>query len=129
MFKKFFTVAYMFGPYAIEMSRSEKLFFVLSVLLVVLSGIVYISKRTSKDALQRGLAARWFHVTFWTGLLGLVWAGLRYETIEYLSANAIVVLIFVAGAVWAICVASYQLTTYRQLRAEYDREQQKNKYL
>lgn len=129
MFKKFLTVAYLFGPYGLAMSRSEKMFFVLSVLLVILSGIVYVGKRISKDKLSRGLASRWFHVTFWTGLLALVWSGLRYETIEYLSANAIVVFIFAAGIVWAICVATYQLTTYRQLRAEYDKEQQKKKYL
>ena len=129
MLKKFFTVAYMFGPYAIAMSRSEKMFFGISVLLLVLSAILYVAKHTSKDKLRSGLLSLWFHVTFWIGLFSLLWAGLRYETVEYLSANIIDVAIFVIGIVWALFILKYEFTTYRRARALYDKELEKKKYM
>lgn len=129
MLKKFFTVAYLFGPYAIQMSRSEKLFAAFSVLLLIISAIVYTTKRMSKDVLYRKIAGRWTHLTFWIGLLGVLWAALRYEAIEYLSANVIVLLFFLVGLIWAIRTLVYQLTTYRQLRMDYEKQEQKKKYM
>ena len=119
----------MFGPYGIEMSRSEKLYFAISILLLILSAIIFIAKRMSKDKLFRVLARKWFNVVFWVGLIALVWSGFRYETIQYLSANVIVLLDFIVGVVWAACIVKYQLTTYRQLRVDFEKEQVKLKYM
>ncbi len=99
------------------------------MLLLVLSVVFYVAKHTSKDKLRSSLDNLWFLVTFWIGLFSLLWAGLRYETVEYLSANVIDLTIFVIGIVWALFILKYQFTTYRRARMLYNKELEKKKYL
>ena len=52
----------------------------------------------------RHLLKRWLAWSLTIGIFTLVWAGLRYEAIDYLSVHAILALIAVWALVWLILI-------------------------
>ncbi len=130
MISHIFTKTWMFGTAQfVGISRTDKLFFVLSVLLLVLAVIMTVVFRGKKNSLKKNLQKRWRALFATIGVLGLIWSFLRYEYIVGMSSHVVVIAIYFLALIWALAILKYYMGKYKKQLAEYEKEQQLKKYL
>lgn len=129
MTENFFSSEYLIGGTIPGFAPSDKFFLLISAILVVVGIALWIFTKATKSKLQKDLFSRWQVLSLTIGLAGLIWAGMRYELIRFLSMHIIVILIYVAGLYWAFTIVRYWLGEYRGLKKQLELEQQKSKYL
>lgn len=130
MISHIFTKTWMFGTAQfVGISRTDKLFFVLSVLLLVLAVIMTVVFRGKKNSLKKNLQKRWRALFATIGVLGLIWSFLRYEYIVGMSSHVVVIVIYFLALIWALAILKYYMGKYKKQLAEYEKEQQLKKYL
>lgn len=130
MFSHIFTKTWMFDTAQfVGISRTDKLFFVLSVALLVISILMALWMRSKKNSLKKNLLKRWRALFATIGVLGLIWSFLRYEYIVGMSSHFVVIMIYLIGLIWALAIFRYYRGKYKKQLADYEKEQQLKKYL
>jgi hypothetical protein len=129
MISKFFSYQYLFETGFVNLSSSDRAFFIISSTLLAIGLGAAIFNFGSRDVLRRRLVNRWVTLLVTIGGLGLIWCLFRYEAVASLSAHIIILALYLAALVWAYYILRYTFTVYKKLRAEYQQQQIKNKYL
>lgn len=97
--------------------------------LLVLAILFRLSVIFSRNPVNKVLLKKFWHLTFSTGLSGLIWLGVRYENTPIFSQRYWAGLALAIGVVWLLFVLKYLVFDYFKQKSEYNREQIKNKYL
>ena len=129
-FTKLWSVAYLFGPAGFELARSDKIFFVMSLVLVLAASVfklVALAKDKTSPAEQ--LLNRFFHLFLTTGILLLAWAGARGQGIPWVSTHFVALLILLIALTWLFFIFKFYFGKYRKDQALWNDEQIKRKYL
>lgn len=128
-FKEFFSVKYMFAEPVGLPSHNDQVIYFAGLALIVIAVVLYILRRFQRRGLQQGLLVRWTRLAFYIGVLLAAWFWLRYELIHFFGLHFVAALIVLGGLVWLGLILKFQFGEYRRLRAEYARQQLKQKYL
>lgn len=126
--KYVFSSEYLFQTGTQLPTPTDKIYWILGLVLIAFGIFAWIYKR-GKDPLTKELWKRWRGLGFTIGILALVWTGLRFQLIRYLSARAVVWSIFILGIIWAIVILRFYFGKYREQRKEFERQEQKMKYM
>ncbi len=130
MISHIFTKTWMFGTAQfIGISRTDKLFFILSSVLFVASILMFFWMRTKKDSIKKNMQKRWRALFGTIGVLGLIWSFLRYEYIVGISSHMVVIILYFIALVWALVILKYYIGKYKQQLAEHEKQQQLKKYM
>jgi hypothetical protein len=98
--------------------------------LVVLAVLIWIFRRLLiKHPVVKKLINREANAIFWTGLLGVIWFGFRYEAVPIFSKRLWAGLIIIMGLIWLGFIKWYWLKRFKREKQEYDYNQVKNKYI
>lgn len=126
---KLFSPDYLFGYAYNGITRSDKIYFAMALILLALGIFTFVYKLASKNRHKREYLQRWVNMFLTIGVLGAIWFGLRYELIQGLSSRIIVLLIYLWGIAWAIFIIRHYFKKYRPTMAEYVKDQQRKKYM
>jgi len=128
---KLWDSVYLFGTVPVDLTRSDTLFFWKGVILVIAAAAVkvFTMMRDESRSPRRYLLNRFFHLFLTTGLLVLLWAGFRYESIPLLSTRIIVLGLFFLALVWLGFIARFYFRDFRSRQKLWKAEAVKRKYL
>ncbi len=85
--------------------------------------------RAQKNRMAKYLLRRWATLLYVIGLLGLIWSTLREQGIVMLSSHVIILVVYLAAAIWTISIIWYMATDYQVLAAAQRKEEERQKYL
>jgi hypothetical protein len=128
-FKKLISYEYLIGIDRAMLHRTDKGIFAIGAALVV-AGIVF--KLTGKLAPHQYAKNLWYRLSNWAltiGILEVLWFGLRYQNIRILGSHLTAFLILVVGLIWLVPIVKYWLGQYRRDVAQWEKDQQKQKYI
>ena len=129
-FTKLWDKTYLLGPNPLELQRSDKIFFVIALVFVLIGlATKIVSFWADKDSPKRFLLSRLFHLFLTSGVLILFWFSFRFENIPMLSTRVVVLSLFIIWFVWLIFTYKYFFKEYRVKQRLWEEEQVKNKYL
>lgn len=97
--------------------------------LIVPAIIIRVSARFIKNPVSRKLILKFWRLTFTTGLIGLMWFGVRFENTQVLGLRFWAGLIIIAGIIWLIFILKYLFFNFFNEKKEFEREKLKSKYL
>jgi len=128
---KLWDSVYLFGTVPVDLTRSDTLFFWKGVILVIAAAAVkvFTMMRDESRSPRRYLLNRFFHLFLTTGLLVLLWAGFRFESIPLLSTRIVVLGLFLIALVWFGFIAWFYFREYRIRQKLWEDEAVKRKYL
>lgn len=121
---------YLFGPNPIDLTRSDHIFFWISLVFVVAAILSKIIASTQQNGSpKKFLMNRFFRAFLTMGILILLWTGARFENIPWLSTHILLLFLFLIWLVWLFFIAKYFLKDYRGQQENWESEQVKQKYL
>lgn len=91
--------------------------------------ILWIAQRWVGHEVVKNLLARIRNLLITTGLLGLFWAGLRYENTPLFSRRVVVLVVALVGAIWLVFILKYLVKKFAADKKEYDFNMQNSRYL
>lgn len=98
--------------------------------LVVLSVIAWLLKKFYfSHPVVRKLVGRFGNAMLWTGLIGLVWFGFRYEAVPIFSRRMWAALIVLSGVIWIGFIKWYMFSKFRKEKQDFDYASVKSKYI
>lgn len=129
-FTKFWDRIYLFGPNPINMSRSDVVFFWVSIAFIVAAVVfkVFVLQQNRSNP-KRYLLNRFFHLFLTIGILVLLWAGLRFENIPWLGTHIVVLAIFLIGLIWGLFIIWFMMRKYQAAKKTWHDEEERNRYL
>lgn len=129
-FTKLWNKIYLFGPNPPDLSRSDLIFFWVSLVFIVAAIISKIMVfRTAPGSPKRMLRSRVFHLFLTIGILVLLWVGARFENIPWLSVHIVVLSLFLIGLVWLVYIGRYYIREFKTKERQWREDQIKQKYL
>lgn len=129
-FTKLWNVRYLFGPNPLDLSRSDIIFFWSAAGFLLLAIVAKIAVlRQEPDSPQEFLFGRLFHLFLTTGALALLWMGLRFENIPWLSTHILVLAAYLMFLVWLGFIATYLFLKFPAQQRQWMEEKTKRKYL
>lgn len=78
---------------------------------------------------KKFLLNRCYHLFLTIGLLVLLWFGMRFENIPWLSAHVAVLGLFVIAGVWFVSISRFYFQNYKAAQKSWADEQLKRRYL
>ncbi len=127
--QRLFSSDYLFGYAYSGLSRSDKIFFAVSLIMTALGIFIFVFKLATRNRHAKDIMQRWVNMFLTIGILAAIWFGLRYELIQGLSTHLVVLLIYLCGLVWAFVIVRYYFKKYRPAMAEYIKDREKKKYI
>jgi hypothetical protein len=128
MLRHLFSQNYLFGPNIGIFSRSDKGYFLVGLLMIVVAVGLSIYKRVIKDKLKKHLVKVWRRMFVTIGILGMLWAVLRYELVPFFSMHIVIWVIYLIGLIWILFILKYWFIDYKKERMDAMRDQQMKKY-
>lgn len=98
------------------------------LVLALLSKILQLNQNKT-DPITAGLLRRLSRGFFTFGILGGLWAGLRYLSIPYLGVRFVAGLIGLGFLIWLYFFLVYAFFRFPKMRGEWQQESLKRKYL
>ena len=127
---KLWNARYLFGPNPDALTRSDYIFFWGTKALVTLSIIIKIMVlRQESGSPKKFFWNRLFHLFLTSGLLGLLWSGIRYENIPWLGAHIVILVWWLIAAIWLGFIIVYFFRGHRVKQKTWSEEKIKRKYL
>lgn len=112
------------------LNNYDKVFGYIFAALTLLGIIVWlVNKYMVRHAIVKKLLDRYSSAVFWTGLVGLIWFGFRYEAVPILSKRIVAGSIMIFGLIWLGFIKSYFVFKFFKEKREYDYNQVKSKYI
>lgn len=129
-FTKLWDKIYLLGPNPPDLSRSDLIFFWISLIFLAVGIIAKIlAARAETSSPQRFLRSRFFHLFLTMGILILSWVGLRFENIPWLSTHIVVLSLFLIWFIWLIFIGKYYVKEFRNKHRLFEEQKIKQKYL
>ena len=127
---KLWDQTYLFSALLPSLSRSDIIFFWLSVVFIAFGLIAqFFALRSPIGSPRKVLCSRLFNMFFWIGLLVLLWFGGRFENIPLISRHIVVLGFLMIGLVWFGFIFRFYFLRYRSAQKRWDQEQIKLKYI
>lgn len=129
-FTKLWDKKYLLGPNPLELSRSDLLFFWVSLIFLAAAlvlKLLVVKKEKGNPCYY--LFGRLFHLFLTIGLLVLLWVGARFENIVWLSTHIVVISLFLIGLVWLGFIGKYFIKDFSKQKRFWEEEKLKQKYL
>ena len=114
---------------AVIFTRSDKLFFAIGAIMVVLAIVVKIAAMSAPNVVDKKLRNKFYHLLLTIGLSEVVWFGFRYENADFLGSHFVALIILVIGLIWLVWLLASIMKNYKADKVVWDKEQQKLKYL
>jgi Ca2+/Na+ antiporter len=129
-FTKLWDKTYLFGPNPLDISRSDRIFFLVAIVFVV-CGIIskVLAARQPSRSPRQHLLNRLYHLFLTSGFLVLLWVGARFENIPWIAAHVVVLLLFLIWLAWLLFIAKYFFKEYHIHQKLWKEEELKQKYL
>lgn len=127
--KTFFTTEYLFQVNTAFISPKEKLFFISGLVLVLLSIVLKIASKLSKNPADKKYRAKYYCLFLTIGISELIWYFCRYQNVRFFNTKFVAWLIVLVGIVWFVKISITTFKNYGKEKAEWDKEQLKQKYL
>ena len=127
---KFWDQAYLFAALPPSLSRSDIIFFWMSVVFIALGLVAqFFALRSPIGSPRKVLCSRLFNMFFWIGLLVLLWFGARFENIPLISRHIVVLGFLIIGLAWFGLIFRFYFRSYRSVQKRWVQEQIKLKYI
>lgn len=127
--KSFFTQEYLFNINRVMLQRTDKVFLALGILLFVLAIVFKLAERMAPNSVDKYFRNRLYRVFLTIGLSEMVWFAARYENVSFFGSHFVALLIGLIGLVWLVFVAKDFIKNYKTRLLEWEKQQQKLKYL
>lgn len=127
--KHFFTSDYLFAVNTVFISPKEKLFFVSGIVLVLLSIVLKISAKLSKNPADVKYRTKFYHLFLTIGLSELAWYFCRWQNVRFFNTKFIAWSIILAGIIWLLKISFVIFKNYNAEKTAWEKEQIKAKYL
>ncbi len=111
------------------LSPADKYFAYLFLGLLVLAVIFALVARFTKHKVNKNLLKRFFSLSLYTALSGLVWFGMRYENTQLLGRRYWAGIVILTAIIWLGFILKYLIFNYGKEKSEFDRELVKSRYL
>ncbi len=111
------------------LTKSDKVLTFWFVGLLVLGLILWIATYFTSNPVKMKVLSRFFHLFLTIGLLGLAWAGIRFENTPIFSLRSWAGLIFLIGLVWLGFIVKYLIFNFRKELKGFEQEQIKMRYM
>lgn len=128
-FKEIFSQEFFFAIDRVRIHRSDWAVLIFGGALVILGVVKTVLKRYRANPVAKALLGRFAKLFLTIGFLEAFWFGLRYQEVVWFGTRIVPVLIFLVGIVWLGFILKYYFGIYRVEQANWQKEQQKLKYL
>ena len=108
---------------------ADKLFFWIFFVVTAVGLTAWVANWFIRDGLLQRVFSKITNFACTIGFSGLFWFFLRYENTPIFANRYWAALVFVAGLIWLGFVLKYVTFDFKKERANFTREQLKNKYL
>jgi hypothetical protein len=129
MLNDFISYYFWFIPPGSLLTLSDKVLFGIFLGLVALALIARISMIFVKNQVNRKLLKKLWYWSLTIGLIGLVWAAIRYENTPLFGRRIWAGIDLLVGLIWLGFIIKYAIFNFRFEKNEFARELIKNKYL
>lgn len=127
--QKVFSEKYLFEIDRIALQRSDNMFFVLGIILVVAATVLRVTNMYIQNPVVKKFQHRWFKLAATIGVLEVVWFGLRWENVRFFGTHFIALIILVIGVFWTVAILKYAWRTFALDKQQWEKQQLKLKYL
>ncbi len=128
-FQKLLTKDYLFKVNTVILLRSDKLFFVIGGVLVVLAIIFKIASLYAPNPVDKVLRNKFYRLFLTTGILEVIWFGFRFENVPFFGTHFVALLILLIGAAWFVKLVVSTIMHYKGDKVSWEKDQVKLKYL
>lgn len=113
----------------VRFETADKIFFAVVVLALAAFVGLYIAGRYHKVPAWKRFLKQLSLLSLWFGLVGLVWAGCRYELVPWFGTHFAFLVVVLVGGVWKSVVVWRFVRSYKSELADWHKTQTKEKYL
>ncbi len=128
-FRKLISIPYLFKVDTILLHRSDKLFFGIGIVLIVVGIVCRLTSFYAPHKFSRRFWQRLSNLSLTIGILEVLWFGFRYENIPAISTHFVALLLLLIGVVWLFFIIRYRLRVYPVELGQWEKEKTKQKYL
>jgi hypothetical protein len=128
-FHKLISKDYLFTVNRVLLTRSDKLFFIIGVIMVVLAIVFKIAALYAPNPVDKIVRNKFFNLFTTIGVLEVIWFGARYENVSFFGSHFTALLILLIGLVWFIRLVISLVKHYRDDKTSWEKEQVRMKYL
>jgi hypothetical protein len=114
---------------AVIYTRSDKMFFAVGALAVILAIVFKIAALSSKSPVDKETRNKFYQLFLTIGISEVVWFGFRYENATFLGSHFVALVILLIGLVWLIWLLVSLMKNYKGDKITWEKEQLKLKYL
>jgi hypothetical protein len=127
--KSIFTKKFLFDINPIMIENVDKLFGVVGALLIVLAAVLKVAAMFAPTPVDREYRNRLFAMFLTTGVLEIIWYGLRSQNVRVFGTHFMALLILLVGLVWFVLIVKDFVKKYRVQKETWEKEQVRMKYL
>lgn len=128
-YKNFLKSDFWFSVDPVRIHLSDKIFFIVGAAFVVLSIILKIFLNKIKNPFDREITRKFVSVTFVTGLLEVLWFGVRYENAAFLGVKAVATAIALAWIIRILYLLKIVVFKRKAATEAWEKDVVKQKYL
>jgi Ca2+/Na+ antiporter len=127
--KQYLSSQYLFQINSAFIAPGEKLFLVAGAVFTLLAVVLKIAAVTASNPTDAKYRNKFFGVFLFLGLSELVWYACRYQNVRFFGSRFVAWLLVLISVVWFVRILVSVFKNYRQEKSEWEKEQQKLKYL
>ncbi len=128
-FKKLYSYNYLFSIDRVILTRSDMLFGLLGLILLVIAVIMKIAARLAPSPVDKAYREKAYTLALSIGALEVVWFGARYQAIRFFGSHFVALGILIIGLIWLVYLVKDIVKYYRPAKEKWEKEQLKQKYL
>jgi len=129
MILKYFSKQYLFQINTINLDRSDKIFFAIGAVFMVIAIVLKLSELYAPTPVDAKYRKNFFALALTMGLSLVLWFALRYEHVTFFGSHFVALLVLLIGLVWFAFLALSFLKRFRTEKTVWEKEQMKMKYL
>jgi hypothetical protein len=114
---------------AVIYTRSDKLFFALGALAVILAIVFKIAALSSQSPVDKITRNKFYRLFLTIGISEVVWFAFRYENATFLGSHFVALIILLIGIIWLVWLLASIIINYKSDKTTWEKEQLKLKYL
>jgi len=127
--KQYLTYQNLFQINTAFISPGEKLFFLASVILLLLAAALKIAAVLAPNPVDAKIRQKFYHLFLTMGIGGVIWYFCRYEDAWFFGTRFVILAWMLIGAVWFLAILASIFKNYKKEKKVWEKEQVKLKYL
>lgn len=128
-FAKLVSAEYLFNINTIMLTRSDKLFFIIGSVFVLLAVVLKIAALYAPNPVDTAIRNRFFRLFLTIGLIEVIWFGARYQNVRFFGSHFVALLTLLIGLIWFVQIVVAAFRHYKTDKTAWEKEQVKLKYL